>query len=308
MNIDPIARTMLRLSLIALASACLSGMAQAQLMVDMQLTKKNFVDHEPITVTVRVKNIAGHDLILSGPDGGGWLNFDVRRGNSGLSQRPDAPTIKPHALKAGATHTATINLGRYYPLGLPSNYAITASVYYAPLKRYFSSPRQLINVLKAKTLWDQSFGVPQGNNRPVQFRKYSLLSFRDRNNSTLYVRVASEDGGLVYSTYSIGRVLRAFEPNVDVDSSNRLHVLHLGGPQFYAHTIVDTDGTLVRQDYYKEVGGSRPELKNQAGSVIVRGGVKTDRHGIAGTPQATPTQQEVNRVRGGNERPEGLPR
>ena len=154
----------------------------------------------------------------------------------------------------------------------------------------------------------QSFGVPQGNNRPVQFRKYSLLSFRDRNNSNLYVRVASEDGGAVYATYSIGRVLRSFEPNVDVDSSNRLHVLHLGGPQFYAHTVVDIDGTLVRQDYYKDVNGSRPELKNQAGSVIVRGGIKTDRHGVAGTPLASPTQQEVNRERTGNERPEGLPR
>ncbi|MGI9243067.1 MAG: hypothetical protein ACR2RV_19880 [Verrucomicrobiales bacterium] len=307
MNLNPIARPLV-LTAVCLTCALFSNVAQAQLMVDMELNKKSYVDHEPITATIRVKNIAGHDLILSGPNGGGWLNFDVRRGNNGLSLRPDAPTIRPHALKAGATHTTTVNLGRYYPLGLPSNYAITASVYYAPLKRYFSSTRQLVNVLKAKSLWFQSFGVPQGNNRPVQFRKYSLLSFRDRNSSELYIRVASEDGGVVYATYSIGRVLRSFEPNVDVDSANRLNVLHLGGPQFYAHTIVDTDGTLVRQDYYKEAGGSRPELKNQGGSIVVRGGVKTDRHGIAGTPQASPGQEKVNRVRGGNERPEGLPR
>jgi len=307
MKINPIAHPAV-LAALCLSSVLFSGVAQAQLMVDMQLNKKNFVDHEPITATVRVKNIAGHDLILSGPNGGGWLNFDVRRGNNGLSLRPDAPTIKPHALKAGATHTTTVNLGRYYPLGLPSNYAITASVYYGPLKRYFSSPRHLINVLKAKSLWSQAFGVPQGNNRPVQFRKYSLLSFRDRNRSELYIRVASEDGSAVYATYSIGKVLRSFEPNVDVDSANRLNVLHLGGPQFYAHTIIDFDGTLVSQEYYKDANGSRPELKNQGGSVIVRGGIKTDRNGIAGTPQAAPTEQEVNRIRGGNERPEGLPR
>ncbi len=139
MKINPIAHPAV-LAALCLSSVLFSGVAQAQLMVDMQLNKKNFVDHEPITATVRVKNIAGHDLILSGPDGGGWLNFDVRRGNNGLSLRPDAPTIKPHALKAGATHTTTVNLGRYYPLGLPSNYAITASVYYLAAEALFQLP------------------------------------------------------------------------------------------------------------------------------------------------------------------------
>ena len=307
MNLKAVAPGLHPLLLISLALALLGSAAQAQLMVDMQLSKKNYVDHEPIMATIKVKNLAGHDLILSGPGGGGWLNFDLRRGNSGLSRRPDAPNLKPRALKAGGTFVETVNLGRFYPLGLPSNYAVTASVYYPPLKKYFSSQRRLINVTKAKTLWNQTFGLAMGNNRPVEFRKYSLLSFRGRDYSSLYVRVASQDESTVFATYSLGRVLRAFQPNVDVDSSNRLHVLHLGGPQFYAHSIVDTDGSIIRQEYYKETQGSpRPELKNQSGSIIVRGGIKADRNGVASVPK-TNTRDSGNRIRNATERPPGLP-
>ena len=311
MNLKAIAVPARPFFLITLLLTLAGTAAQAQLMVDMQLDKKNYVDHEPITATIRVKNLAGHDLILSNPRGGGWLNFEVLRGNNGISRRADAPTMKPHSLKAGATFTTKVNIGRYYPLALPANYAVTASVYYPPLKRYFSSQRRVVNVLKAKSLWAQNFGVPQPNNRPIQFRKYSLLSYRDRNTSELYVRVSSQDGQSVLKTYSIGSVLRSFSPNIDIDASNRLHVLHLGLPQFYAHTVVDTDGTMLRQDYYKQTGGSKPELINQAGSITVRGGLKTDRHGTTGpslsTPPTAPGATPSNRPRNATERPPGLP-
>ena len=292
----------------ALALAMFGPAAHAQLMIDLKLSKKTYVEHEPILATVSVKNLAGHDLILSNRGGGGWLNFDLRRGNSGISQRQDAPKLKPRALKAGSTFTETVNLGRYYPLGLPSDYAVSASVYYPPLKKYFSSPRRLIRVNRAKTLWKNTVGIPQGNNRPIQFRKYSLLEFRDGKRSDLYVRVSSEDDTVVYSTRSIGGVLRSFAPNIDVDSANRLHVLHLRAPQIYAHTVIDTDGMLLRQDYYKDSQGSRPKLKNLGGSLHVRGGFKTSRTGVASTvPQGVPRDTNPNRIRKASERPAGLP-
>ena len=144
MNSNTVARRPRLLVLATLVFAMFGSLAHAQLSVQMAFNKKNYVEHEAIIATVKVKNLAGHDLILSGPDGSGWLNFDVRVNNHGLSQRRDAPRIKPRALKAGAIYETSINLGRYYPMANPSNYAITASVYYPPLKRYFPSRRSVI--------------------------------------------------------------------------------------------------------------------------------------------------------------------
>ncbi|MFT4547753.1 MAG: hypothetical protein ACI8XO_000411 [Verrucomicrobiales bacterium] len=288
--------------------ALISGVAQAQLMVDMKLSKKNYVEHEPVMATIQVRNLAGHDMILSGPGGAGWLNLDILRGTEMVHPRPNAPKLKSRALKAGASFTTEVNLGRFYPLAMPGNYGVTASVYYPPLKRYIPSQRTVVNVRRAKVLWSREFGVPQGNNRPIRFRKFSLLSYRDRDSSSVYVRLSERDDSSVLATYSLGRALVSYQPGVFVDASNRLNVLHLGGPQFYAHSIVDSDGDLVRQDYYKQVSGSTPRLINQSGSIVVRGGVKTDRNGIAATQFSSPmNERNPGRVRNGTERPPGLP-
>jgi hypothetical protein len=219
--------------------------------------------------------------------------------------------LKPISLKKGGSYETSVNLGRYYPLANPGNYGIKVSVYYPPLKRYFASRREVANVYRAKNLWNKNFGVPnsQSVDRPLQFRNYALLTFKDRNTSELYVRVASQDLFRVFRTVSLGKVLRGYAPNIDLDPSNRLHVLHLGGPKFYAYTIIDTDGSLVSQEYYKQVNSSKPKLKNQGGRFSVSGGIKTDRHGLAGTPQAAPAFNpgDTNRVRNATERPAGLP-
>lgn len=310
MNLRTIARPAV---LACLCLALISGAARAQLMVSMQLDKDIHVDHEPVMATIQVKNLAGHDLILGGPGGGAWLNFDLRRGNSGLSKRPDAPTMKPRALKAGAIYTTTVNLGRYYPIALPGDYGVTASVYYPPLKKHFSSNRNLVKVRKAKVLWGQSFGVARGQNRPIEFRKYSMLTFRDRDTSELYVRVSAQDDSLVYSTFSLGNVLRSYQPKVDLDSANRLHVLHLAAPDRYIHSIIDTNGRPEPFRFYKSANGSRPILVNQSGTIVVRGGVKTDRHGSVGLPQTAssglPSRPAPSSgPRSTSDRPPGLPR
>jgi hypothetical protein len=265
-----------------------------------------------------VRNLSGTDLILSGPSGGGWLNVDIDidngKGNArkSLSQRPDAPNLKPISLKNGTTYKTTVNLGRFFPLAKTNNYGIKVSVYYPPLKKYIASGRVVANVYKPKNLWNQDFGVsdPRSEDRPLHFRNYALLSFKDRDTSNLYVRVASDDGFRVFRTVSLGNVLRSYDPNIDIDSSTRLHVLHLGAPQLYAHTIIDTDGSLVSQHYYKHISNSsKPKLSNKNGRFSVSGGIKTDRHGLAGTPQAAPVFNpgDTNRVRNATERPAGLP-
>ena len=73
---------------------------------------------------------------------------------------------------------------------------------------------------------------------------------------------------------------------------------------------METDGTLTPQSYYKQAGASKPELKNLAGRIVVRGGIKTDRHGNGGIDLAapTPSQGNPNRIRNATERPAGLPR
>jgi len=309
MNLNPIAAPLRPLVLAVITLGLCATASQAQLKVDMSFTKKKHVAHEAVEVTVTVRNLSGQDVVLSQPGGGGWLDFTVTSGNRGLSRRPGAPIFKPIALKAGSKISKSIDLGQYYPLALPDSYAVTASVYYGPMKKFISSSRQLFYVTRARPFWAQTFGIQNGN-RPIEFRKYTLLLYNDKH-SSVYVRVSSDDDSMVYATYSLGNLLNNYDPKVDVDAANRLHILHLTSPKIYTHSIIGPDGTPESQKFYKETARSRPTITNRGGGIRVSGGVPFDPrnpHGNSRPGIASPgDNNDPNRIRSATERPEGLP-
>ncbi len=284
--------------------AVMAGAARAQLLVTLDIPKKVFVAYENMDATVTISNRSGSDVILGGPNGTNWMTFEVLARNSILSPLRTGMQLRPVVLKNGASLVKQINLIREYPMADFGTYKIVASVYYPPLNRYFSSQQQKINVTKGRTMWKQGYGVAQGSNAPAAFREFSLMGFRQADREDLYVGVRDQRTQRVLKTYSLGRVLAVGDPRATVDSENRLHVLHMGAPKVYVHSIVDADGDLVSQDIYKETEQNRPTMMvDNRGVVSVRGGQQYDPQAQAAARLAG--QEPVERM--ASELPEGLP-
>ena len=90
--------------------------SNAQLIVNMNLPKTNYLSYEPMVATVTVYNRAGNDVVLGGPKGRGWMSFDVYRDGQLLSPRSFDGGFETMLLKAGRSVTKKVDINRLYPL------------------------------------------------------------------------------------------------------------------------------------------------------------------------------------------------
>ena len=109
-------------------------------------------------------------------------------------------------------------------------YHVKAHIYFTDLGKYFYSAAKVFEVTDARPFWQQTVGVPDGVG-PGAARTYSLMTNRFPDHTSLYVRVADKDTGIVYATYSLGRMLLYDDPKVQIDPGNHLHVLHCAAPR-----------------------------------------------------------------------------
>ncbi|MEA3187898.1 MAG: hypothetical protein QOD99_1728, partial [Chthoniobacter sp.] len=180
--------------------------------------------------------------------------------------------LEPLMVPNGATVKRSVNLVTLYPVTDFGLYRLKASIYFAEMHRYFSSPLTGIEVSEGKKIWEQTVGVPAGSQGEGTYRLYTLLTFRQPKDNMLYLRIEDKEGGFIYGTYPLGRLLTGNEPRVMLDSKNRVHVLQLVGPKTYTYSRVGLNGEWLGQTTYVELK-SRPGLKRLAsGDVAISGG------------------------------------
>ena len=272
--------------------------SNAQLIVNMNLPKTNYLSYEPMVATVTVYNRAGNDVVLGGPKGRGWMSFDVYRDGQLLSPRSFDGGFETMLLKAGRSVTKKVDINRLYPVADYGSYTINASVYFPPRRSYFSSKKRRINVTDARAFWKQSFGFSQGRNKLASFRQFSLHEHRESANSALYVRLRETKGTKVYCTFSLGRFINVRKPQATIDAQNRLHVMHMISPRIYSHARVSPEGAFLGNEYFRETTETRPSLVIDAGgSVKVVGGIAYD-------PNKPPEAE--NQPRSASQLPPGL--
>jgi hypothetical protein len=192
-----------------------------------------------------------------------------------------------------------INVNSMYPMGQKGIYRVSASVYFPQLDRYFQSQPTTLQISDGRELWRQVVGVPEGREGEGTYRRYTLLSFNTGSERLLYTRIQDDRSGAVFATFSLGQFIAIRDPEWTIDNQNRLHVLQLGAPRTYAHTVIDVDGQIVAREVYREGNGTRPQLVAAgAGDIVVSGGVSEE--------EATrnPLGPAIHMI---SERPEGLP-
>jgi hypothetical protein len=268
---SPTRRTLAR---VALAGVTLltSHAAFGQLQIDLKFPRLQFIAYEPVYATVGITNRAGRDIELQDADGQIWFGFDVTGSEGQLIGTTGSSAQGPLQIVAGQKVTQKVNITPLFAIHDLGLYHVRAHIYFRDLGKFFYSPGRVIEVTDARPIWQQTVGVPDGAG-PGGARTYSLLTNRFPDHTSLYVRVADKETGIVYATYSLGPMILYEDPKPQIDPENRLHVLHCSGPRTWSYAVIGVNGELNTHSSYMETN-SRPHLvRSNNGAIDVRGGI-----------------------------------
>jgi len=248
--------------------------AQAQIQVELSFKRVQYIAHEPIIATVRIVNNSGRDIDLRDDSGQHWFGFEINAGEGRLLGPLRSDTGEPALhVEVGQTVTRKINLTALFPVHDFGTYHVRANVFFADLNKFFYSTTKVVQVSDARPIWQKTVGVPEGMPGAGEARTYSLLSNRFLDHTSLYVRVENRDTGVVYTTYSLGRIIASPDPQAEIDRANQLHVLHCAAPRSWAYSHVGLNGELLAHSTFLETK-SRPRLRHTTdGSIAVNGGM-----------------------------------
>ena len=246
--------------------------AHGQIQVDLSFKRLQYIAHEPVLATVRIVNNSGRDIDLRDDSGQHWFGFEINAGEGRLLapfQQKAEPSLH---IQAGKTVTRRINLTPLFPVHDFGTYHVRANVYFPDLNKFFYSSTKVFQVGGGRTIWQKTIGVPEGMPGAGEMRTYSLLTNRFVDHTSLYVRVENKQAGVVYTTYSLGRILSTEDPQAEVDRANQLHVLHCAAPRNWAYSHVGWNGELFAHSTFLETK-TRPRLRHRAdGNIAVSGG------------------------------------
>ena len=242
--------------------------AQGQIQVELNLKRRQYIAYEPVMASVTITNLAGRDIELRDDNDQHWYGFEITA-NEGRTLPPLRQTSEsPLRIAAGASVTRKINLTPLFPIGDLGVYHVRANVFFADLNKFFYARSKVFEVTSARPIWQRTVGDPSGGG----VRTYSLMTNRFPDHTSLYVRVEDKENSLIYSTYSLGRIISFDEPHAEVDRENKLHVLQCSAPRIWSYSVVGLDGRLLQHASYAQTRSSPHLQRAPDGRVTVSGG------------------------------------
>ena len=253
--------------------ALTASTARGQIQVELKFPRLQYVAYEPVVATVKITNLAGRQIELRDDNDQHWFGFEVTAAEGRLLPPSTQDFEQSLRIETGQTVTRKINLTPLYPIHDLGTYHVRANVFFADLNKFFYSQTKVFQVGDARAIWQRTVGVPEGRPDAGDVRTYSLLSNRFPDHTKLYVRVENKNTGVVYSTYTLGRVIAYDEPQAELDRNNQLHVLHCAAPRTWAYSRIGLNGERLVQSTFMETK-VRPRLQLASdGSIAVKGGV-----------------------------------
>ena len=238
----------------------------AQLDLRLETPKSSYLQYAPIPVTVQLKNIGAQPLVLDGDrNGQPWLEVIVQS-IDGLVLKPDRPLAPPRVtLSPGESRALPLDLTPHFLVRDPGGYRVRASARLASGETLMTEPLSFL-IGRGEVIWT----VPRGEGR--ERRIFSMLKFYEDPNVGLYLRVEVPDQNLVYPARRLGPFLGLGQPTAEFDAQNHLHLLYTVAAGQHRLTVVNLDGTTLREETRQETT-EKPKLrKSPDGWVDVVGG------------------------------------
>ncbi len=257
-----------------LGATVLSSTVIAQITVKAEFQRTQFLRDESVEVWVTVTSQSRKVVSLHNTDSKPWLSFAVNDNQKQpVSARPNLPPVPDLSIPPNQTLGRVVNLQSRFDLGKPGRFQITAAVDHDGKR--FTSATQVISIGAGDLLWEKLASVPgAASSATLEPRSYQLIRFSTTEGAKLYVRVSNPDTKTVFHCYPLAAILPKAVPETRFKSSGELCVIHEVAENYFAFSILASDGTPRVREHYT-ARSSRPALvPNSHGNVVVQGGEK----------------------------------
>jgi hypothetical protein len=271
------------LSILGLAMVSLFNAPAQVVTAQLTLEQEQFLPGESLPVTVHIVNNSGQSLHL-GADAS-WLKFNVesRDGEFVVLRKADPPVTGEFDLGSSEVATKRLDLAPYFVMTHAGRYRVVATIHIPEWGTDVASPAKEFDIIDGARLWSQDFGmpVPAGvTNQPPVVRKYILEEANYlRQQLRMYVLVSDQSGLRILKVSAVGPMVSFSQPEAQLDRASNLHVIYQSGAQSFIYSVVNPDGNIARQEIYDYLN-TRPRLAvNDAGDIVVQGGVRRVKSG-----------------------------
>ncbi len=266
----------------------------SQIAITIKPSHANYMLYDAVYLRLRLKNYSSHPITFGTTAKlHGTLEFDIVLPDGTLAKRAPMRILRDEngVAKAAAPESflegmilgpgefsreITLNLADYYALQPIGIYSIKAVVRHPQLDKAYESNTETFAVRKGIEKWHCTFGIPDyaGKNvGNIRTRNYRLLDFHDGVNMVYYLMI--DDARKVYFVKRIAFNLGGghLEPQYEIDSMGRLHLLVAVTSRVFAYYLYNYDGRLINRVVYIRTTSTPMMVANPAdSSVIVSGG------------------------------------
>ncbi len=250
---------------VGVAILCGGLPAAAQLEIGMTLSPTRAILQESIIAQLRIRNTTSEPITLGGQSGAPfWL--DVERG-PGRSQRQLKADVLggPLTIPPRETVTHRLNVTTSYDLRSTGSYTVRARTQWRG--RPIASSPVFFDVVPGMEYTRTEGVLPDGEG----IRTFRLMSINRDRGEDLLLRIDDDRAGICFAVLRLGRLLRTHPPQMRVDESANITVLHQAGPGRYLYHVFTPDGeNLVRRIYTGE-GPGVELVSSDHGRYIVSG-------------------------------------
>ncbi|NIP95476.1 MAG: hypothetical protein GWO24_19345, partial [Akkermansiaceae bacterium] len=165
---------------------------EAQVRVDLRLSKRSYVAHEPVLATVTITNHAGRELLIHNEGAGrrsmSWLDFSLRNARGTTLSPITSITFRSLRIPAGQSVSDLGNYSGHAVVRMPGGAGI------------FNSNRVSFKVTKGHTIFAQRIGDPASRN----VREFRVSTFNASQKSSLYVHLVHIQTGRTLQAFKLG--------------------------------------------------------------------------------------------------------
>ena len=236
------------------------GLVYGQLSVDISSDRKGYIVYEPVKITVKIRNQSGSTLRFgsTGQDSG-RLFFIVsdEKGNDVKARIKGANPANGLVIPKGLTKQVTVTLNNLFDLSETGHYRIKAQVEHSRLAQGFRSKAQLIEIKHGVLVKKERFGVLNKSGMS-ETRTVSFITIKEDREQMLCMKI--EDSKIVYTFQRLAEMATGFEPRVEIDARNEIHVLLQTASRNFTYWRFNENGLEKERSSFPVVGQSVPLL------------------------------------------------
>lgn len=255
-----------------LCTSILISEVSAQVVVEIQPVRKEFLVGEAMPMKITISNNSGATLELKGDANSSWLDVHIEKSGSSIpvtqARFAKFPNLK---IPAGTSTSRIIELNLFYDISQENAYRTYAIVKLPDRRTIYPSNKALFQVRNGSPIWQQTVQLPD-NSRITMSAKMMLLD----NKKFLYAQVVNADSGLAINAFALGPFLAFGQPHCVIDGQRNLHILFLSSPTFYTYAIISPKGKKQYSGFYQKIPGVKAQLVPNGGGIFVSGAAYYD--------------------------------